>query len=312
MSIKVLKAGMQTSIQDQGRQQVMHLGIAKGGAIDTLSMSIANLLLGNPLSHPVLEICLMGPSLLFTETISIAICGAQFQLTVIKKNGERPVHNDQTIQLVAGDILHFGKRQQGARAYLAFSGELTINKIMNSYSTHFLAAFGGVQGRALQTGDTIELVNSEQRPKQKLQQEHQRYYSGKYLLRCTDTVESKHFSPQQTHAFYHNDYKVSNSANRMGLRLEGPVLKQLLQADITSSGLLPGSIQIPANGLPIISSVDGQTIGGYPRIAHVITADLFALGQLLAGDQINFVKIEIDQAHTILAEQVNWLENIIA
>ncbi|MDU0356035.1 biotin-dependent carboxyltransferase family protein [Paraglaciecola aquimarina] len=310
MSIEVIKGGMQTSIQDQGRHLCMQWGIAQGGAMDTLSMSIANLLLGNCQHHPVLEICLMGPSLHFTTAISIAICGAKFQLTVENKSGQRPVFNDQTINLSPGDTLHFGKRIEGARAYLAFAGQLTVSKIQQSYATHFLAKFGGTHGRALVADDRIELTNCELRAAKQLQTKHQQHYSGKYLLRCIDGPEKALFNKRQATAFYQTDYKVSNASNRMGLRLDGLALEDMNFADMTSSGLLPGSIQIPANGLPIISSVDGQTIGGYPRIANVIRADLFALGQLLAGDSIRFVQVDLEQASTLYIDQQDWLATI--
>ena len=303
MSIEVLKPGMQTSIQDSGRSGYRHLGVAKGGAMDTLSMPLANWLVGNKATHPVLEICLIGPTLLFKQALSIAITGAQFELSVTSKNGKtRAVYNDQTIQLKVGDTLHFGKRLQGARAYLAFAAKLDSKAILGSYATHFLAEFGGLHGRALKSGDVILLRQCRRCPSRKLDKAQQQY-SGKYLLRCTDTVESAQFSQEQKNAFYRNSYTLSSASNRMGLRCEGEPLTSLDLPEMTSSGLTQGSVQIPPYGLPIISSVDGHTIGGYPRIANVISADLFALGQLVAGDQIKFVAVELAQAHDILAKQ---------
>jgi biotin-dependent carboxylase-like uncharacterized protein len=311
MSIKIIKAGMQTSIQDCGRQGLMHLGIASSGAMDNLSMIVANRLVGNFPNQPVLEICLIGPSLLFTQSISIAICGAKFEVHIINEHGKRALPNDQSIGLEAGDKLVFGKRKQGARAYLAFAANLNLDQVLDSYSTHFLANFGGYNGRQLQAGDHIELNHCETRPPAKIPHQQQTPYSGKYILRCTNSVETELFTAQQQQQFYATKYTVSSASNRMGLRLQGSVLTELPAQNMTSSGLIAGSIQIPPNGLPIISSVDGQTIGGYPRIANIISADLFALGQLVAGDQISFSHVDINQAHKILEHKQSWLTQLL-
>ena len=308
MSIEVLKPGMQSTIQDDGRSGYMDMGVAHGGVMDTLSMQLANWLVGNPPSQAVIEICLIGPALLFKQDLTIAITGAYFELSVSDKKGHvRTVFNDQTVQLKAGDTLHFGKRLQGARAYLAFAAKLDAKAILGSYATHILAEFGGVFGRPLKSGDVIPLRQCQRRVTRQLDSNIAQRYSGRYVLRCTDSVESAQFSQQQKEAFYQQTYKVSPSSNRMGLRFEGEPLAMQNMLEMTSSGLTQGSVQIPPSGLPIISSVDGQTIGGYPRIANVISVDLFALGQLVAGDQIYFAYIAVQQAQDLLLEQQKWL-----
>lgn len=310
MSIKVIKGGMQTTIQDFGRSNLMHLGICQGGVMDSLSASLANRLVGNPVSHPVLEICMLGPRLEFTQAMSIAVSGAEFVLRLHRGEHSQTLNNNQMIHIQAGDTLVFGRRIQGARAYLAFAAELALPKVLDSYSTHLLANFGGYQGRALTAGDTIPLSNYKVSEKAA---EHQepiiQSYLGKYMLRCTDSVETDLFSDVQKDEFYEQSYQVTQASNRMGLRieslgikrlgLEGQYLADLGIEDITSSGLLPGSIQIPPNGQPIISSVDGQTIGGYPRIANVISADLFALGQLVPRDIVQFIRLSQEQAQSL-------------
>ena len=303
MSIKVLKGGMQTSIQDLGRPNLMHLGIAQGGVMDALSASLANKLVGNPVTHPVIEVCMLGPALEFSQDMSIAISGAKFELrleSIDKNSGAILLRNNQLIHVNAGDILTFGKRIQGARAYLAFAAELAIDKVLGSYSTHFLAKFGGLHGRAFTSGDIIPLTHCALRKHISSSfSTAQQSYSGSYVLRCTDSVETALFTTAQKNQFYQGRYRVGQASNRMGLRIEGQPLGSLNIADITSGGLLPGSIQIPPSGLPIISSVDGQTIGGYPRIANVISADLFALGQLVPGDTIQFSSVTADVAQLI-------------
>jgi biotin-dependent carboxylase-like uncharacterized protein len=267
-------------------------------------MQQANWLVGNKPEQPVIEICLIGPSLLFKQALTIAITGAYFELTVTDKKGHaRTVANDQSIQLKVGDTLRFGKRLQGARAYLAFAAKLDSKPILGSYATHFLAEFGGLFGRALKSGDVIPLRQCRRSATRQLGRNTGQRYSGKYVLRCTDSVESSQFSQLQKDAFYQQTYKLSSTSNRMGLRLEGDPLAMDNMLEMTSSGLTQGSVQIPPSGLPIISSVDGQTIGGYPRIANVISADLLALGQLAAGDQIYFAYVSVKQAQELLFEQ---------
>ncbi|MGJ8680061.1 biotin-dependent carboxyltransferase family protein [Paraglaciecola sp.] len=317
MSIQCIKPGMQTSLQDIGRVKLMHWGIANTGAMDRLSMVLANKIIANPDNHPVLEICLIGPSLLFSQAMSIAICGAEFKVVLENDKGSHVISNNQNIKISAGDKLIFGKRLQGARAYLAFSGKVNLTKTFNSFSTHFQAQFGGYHGRALNIHDVIDMYDCEVRTEQTIAPLPSSalltapQYSGKYILRCTSSVETNLFKQHQINSFYSTKYTVSSASNRMGLRLEGESLESLAIPDITSSGLLTGSIQIPPNGLPIISSVDGQTIGGYPRIANVISADQFTLGQLVAGDQIQFINVNVEQAHKLLKQQRSWLDTLI-
>ena len=303
MSIEVIKAGMQTSVQDGGRPGYMHWGVAPGGAMDRLSMCLANSLLGNPPMHPLLEVCISGPVLRFTRKMSIAICGAQFEMWKVNKQGKQSLARNQSVKLQAGDELHFGKRIQGARAYLALAAQIDCLPVLGSRATHFQAGFGGVTGSALQNGDVVALRDCQLRPTKTLPSAYQQSYSGKYLLRCCDSVESSLFSYAGRHAFYQQTYQLSHNSNRMGLRLTGEPLPEQAIADITSSGLLPGSIQIPPSGIPIIAGVDAQTIGGYPRIANVISADLFALAQLVPGDKLNFVQLSIENAQALLRAQ---------
>ena len=303
MSIEVIKAGMQTSVQDGGRPGYMHLGVAPGGAMDRLSMSLANRLLGNSPTHPLLEICISGPVLRFTQSMSIAICGAQFEMWRVNQQGKFPLARNQSVTLQAGDELHFAKRLVGARAYLALAAQIDCPKVMASLATHFQAGFGGLAGRALQTGDVVPLRDCQVRPIKILPVVYRQSYSGKYLLRCCDSVESDLFSDSQRQTFYQQTYQLSHNSNRMGLRLTGEALPELAIADMTSSGLLPGSIQVPPSGVPIIAGVDAQTIGGYPRIANIISADLFALAQLVPGDRLNFVHVNIKQAQAMLRAQ---------
>ena len=308
MKIEVIKPGLQSSIQDRGRTGYMHLGVAKGGAMDPLSMTLANWLVGNAPTNPVLEICLLGPTLRFKQAVSVAVSGAKFELEVHSKEGVRSAVNvKQTIQLNSGDTLAFGKRLQGARAYLAVAGIFNYNAVLGSCATHFSAKFAGLEGRALQAGDQLSLSHCEVRQTRTLPIHVAQQYSGTYLLRCVPSVETSHFSPAQLSQFYTRSYLLRSDSNRMGLRFDGEPLSMNDMDELISSGLSQGSVQFPPSGLPIIASVDGQTIGGYPRIANVISADLFALGQLVAGDKVSFSLVSLEQAHDIYVGQQRQL-----
>lgn len=295
MNIQVIKSGLQTSIQDAGRTGYLKDGIAKSGAMDRNAMQLANWLVGNHKSHPVFEITMIGPTLQFNCAASIAICGADFDLFL---NGKM-VFKDETIQINIGDTLEFGKINTGVRAYLAISANFDIPQIMGSYSTHLTANFGGFNGRSLKNNDIIKLNNATQTKEKKLPDNLIAAYSGNYLIRCVDSVETNSFSSEEKERFFQQTFTVSSDSNRMGVRLNGKSIINTEKISITSSGLVEGSIQIPPFGTPIISSVDGQTIGGYPRIANVIQADLSVLGQLKAKDKINFTYVSTKIARQI-------------
>jgi biotin-dependent carboxylase-like uncharacterized protein len=301
--MKFIKGGLLTSIQDLGRRGQMHLGIAQSGAMDPDSMRMANWLVGKPLDSAVFEITLSGPIIRFTENMSIAICGADFAI----KLNEKTVSNDKSIHVLAGDSLIFGRLKKGCRAYLAFSGELDLQPILSSYSTHLTAGFGGYQGRQIKNADQLNITSVYQADNKIIPKQFERVYTGHYLLRCIRSIESDLFDKQFTQRFYQQSYQVTSDSNRMGIRLENQYNNLDYSIEITSSGLTQGSIQIPPSGQPIISSVDGQTIGGYPRIANICSADLPLLGQLNARDKVSFVLIDKAYALKILQEKQKLL-----
>jgi len=311
MSIHFIRAGLQTSIQDMGRPGLMHYGIPQGGAADPLSMNMANLLLGNPVNNPVLEITLIGPRIEFDEDISIAITGARFKVFL----NSNAVDNFQVIQVKRGDILEFSKLINGARAYIGFSAKLSIPIIFNSTATHLISGFGGYRKGAIENNDRIFFENIRIAEPAYLNRELQLNYQARPLFRVVDGAEKKWFSRSTVENFYKSTFQVSAQSNRMGIRLLplttlnsgtlGETSKEMI-----SSGLQPGSIQIPNNGEPIISFIEGQTIGGYPRIAHVIRSDIHRLGQVKAQDKINFQLISQKAARQILRQKQHFLAQI--
>lgn len=305
--MKIIKPGLLTTIQDIGRPKKMHLGISHSGAMDTLSMRLANWLVGKPLASAIIEITLIGPIVEFQNDVSIAITGADFDLYL---NGDL-IFTNQTVHVKSGDKLEFDQLNKGARAYLAVAADFNIKACYQSYSTHLIAGFGGYQGRELAINDNIELTNCRQTKTKTLPEQLTFNFSGSYFLRCCESVESQQFNDKDKKIFNEQQFLVSPESNRMGIRLKGEPINRSKIPSITSSGLTQGSIQIPPSGLPIISSVDGQTIGGYPRIANIISADLPLLGQIKAGDKIRFAMIDMALAHSILMQQMGMFEELL-
>jgi biotin-dependent carboxylase-like uncharacterized protein len=297
LSLVFHKAGIQTSIQDLGRFGLMHLGIGRSGAMDSRSMKLANWLVGKPLDAAVFEVTMIGPSIEVEQDIAIAICGAEFEIF----HNNKPTSINRVINLSKGERLEFKQRKQGMRAYISFTGELDLPKVSDSYSTH-LAAMIGSLSEPIKNQQRIKIRSSYKLKERSLQAEHTPFYSGNYLIRCVPSVETSLFEAEIAQQFYQLRFQVSAESNRMGIRLQGDKLKLEHSMEIASSGLTEGSIQIPPSGQPIISSVDGQTVGGYPRIANVIHTDLPLLGQLVPNDTLSFELIDIDYAEQLLLE----------
>ncbi|WP_445365481.1 biotin-dependent carboxyltransferase family protein [Microbulbifer sp. ANSA001] len=311
MSMHFIRAGLQTSIQDYGRPGLMHYGIPIGGAADPLSMKLANMLLGNPLNNPVLEITLTGPLIEFTCDVSIAITGAQFKTSL----NNRAIEYYKVIQVKRGDILNFSKLISGMRAYIGISAKISTPMILGSTATHLISGFGGHHDRAIENGDRIGFVDTWTARPAKLKRELQPNYKLRPLIRVVHGPEAGSFSQEIMEKFSGTSFQVSAQSNRMGIRLSpsiNPSREALTETSgkMISSGLYPGSIQIPENGEPIISFIEGQTIGGYPRLAHVIRADLHRLGQLNALDKISFQVITLENARIILREKQKSLEKL--
>lgn len=301
--IEVLSGGALTTVQDLGRFGNMSLGIGQTGVMDSLSAGLANLLVGNDVSQALIEITLVGPKLKFHQACTIAITGATFDLSLNGKAAE----SNRALCVEQGDELFFGRRQAGARAYLAVAGGIDVAKVFGSCATHLNAGFGGYLGRKLERGDLLAFPIASRTIQGENQAVRALTLSGSYLLRVTDSVESQLFSKQQWQAFTSQKYQVAMESNRIGIRLTGEAIDVSNLPELLSGGVLPGSIQIPPSGLPIIVGNDGPTVGGYPRIANVIAADMPLVGQLVAGDTISFARVTTEHARKFYVQQQQLL-----
>lgn len=295
---KVLKPGLQTTIQDLGRTGYQQYGISPSGAMDPYSLQMANLLVGNPLHEAGLEATMLGPSLEAMTDVSIAICGGNLQPMVNKK----VVSMWKSLVLRKGDILSFGKVESGARAYIGFAGGIDVPLVLGSKSTFLHGTMGGFNGRALDAGDIVQGMPFV-RKNRFLHRDFIPEYNAQLEIRVILGPHLEKFHPDAIKRFLSNKYTITPQSNRMGYRLEGPELDHIDGADIISDAIPAGGIQVPSNGQPIILMAERQTTGGYARIATVISVDLPLLAQAMPGTKIRFVEITIEEAQELYRNQ---------
>ena len=312
MAVVVQKSGMLTTIQDCGRYGSQGYGVCVSGAMDKRACRIANILVGNPQQAAVLEATLMGPTLLFEETCVIAITGGDLS----PQRGGRPVPMYQAVQMNAGDELSFIAPKSGCRAYIAFSGELDIQPVFGSYATHVPSGMGSLNGGKLEAGDRLPLkgagLSGQNLSRYNAPVEY--FTQTELEIRVVLGPQDDHFTAKGLNAFISSPYQLTNECNRTGLRLSGEQIEHMVDGNIISDAIACGSIQVPTNGQPIILMADCQTVGGYTKIATVITADQPLLAQAKPGTKVRFRKVGIRQAQDIyiaLEKELTQLEHRI-
>ncbi|MGH8657880.1 MAG: biotin-dependent carboxyltransferase family protein [Gammaproteobacteria bacterium] len=280
--IAVIRAGLLTTVQDLGRRGYRQLGVGQGGALDPLALTVGNRLVGNEANTAALEITVGSVvRLSFYRSASIALTGADVSADL---DGERVWHGWRT-PAREGQILTLAAPRSGMRAYLAIAGGIDVPPVLGSRSTDLNAGFGGLAGRALQDGDSLPLGSATPptgRQGLKLPE-------WDPFVRAMPGPEYDGFKREAQQALWQTEWKVSAQSNRMGYRLLGPALTYANPGELLSHAVLPGTVQVPPNGQPIVLLADAQTTGGYPRIATVIEADLWKLAQVRLGATFRLV-----------------------
>lgn len=325
MTITVLNPGLLTTVQDLGRPGYQKNGVSPSGAMDRWALRLANALAGNDESAACLEITLLGPSLFFNTDERIAIAGAD--LTPMVGRSGIPLY--RPVWIKKGQTLTFGQPKQGCRAYLAFAGGIEAPVILDSRSTFLPAGFGGIDGRRLRSQDVLSIGEQPDSPQMaelfESPKTTQRFlaapwavdpgilpYHDPHLIHITKGNEWDLFTESAQEGLLSEPFAISTQSNRMGYRLEGPPLKMKKAVQLISAPVATGTIQVPANGRPIILLADRQTTGGYPKIAHAISADLPKLAQAKPGDRITFQLTTIADAQKRLFAQETRLDFIMA
>lgn len=293
MGIIIKNGGFQTTVQDFGRPGYQRYGMAMSGAVDRSAYKMANILVANNVYEAVLEAEMMGPTLEFTTETVIAITGADMS----PKINNQPIDNYRAVRVQPGDKLSFGILKSGCRAYIAFNGGLDIKKVLGSRATYTKAHLGGLEGRKLKAGDTLEFRlpftvpnNLEKRFIEPV------VYGSDITVRVLLGPQEDRFTQKGIETFLNETYTVSPQFDRMGCRLDGPVIETVTDSNIISDGIAFGAIQVPDSGKPIIMLSDRQTTGGYAKIGSVINADIPMIAQAKAGDRIRFVLTDIETA----------------
>ena len=311
MTAIVQRAGFLTSVQDLGRTGFRQLGVSTSGALDSFALRVANLLVGNDEGAAGLEITLGGLQLRFGDERIVAWCGGEFDVQI----GSRALRAGHVAQLQSGDGLKFRRAQFGCRCWLAISGGIDVPVVLGSRSTDLRANFGGLEGRTLRGGGVVPLAR---RPGSLPPPTPISSWAGPHdwvspakrypVLRFIRGVDWSRFDDATMKRFTISEFSVSPDSDRMGVRLEGPELKRKHETDLISEAVAPGTIQVPPSGKPILLLGDCQTIGGYPKIAHVITVDLAVAAQLRAGDGVRFSEVSLEDAHCLLLERERDLD----
>ena len=311
--MEVLAKGMLTTVQDAGRTGWQQYGVPVCGAMDGLSMELANLLVGNEPGAAVLEITGLGPTLKFHRDTYFALCGADFG----GRLDRTPVETGRAYFAPAGSVLTLGAARKGFRGCIAFAGGMDLPPVMGSRSTYLKGGFGGFKGRALEKGDHLPLApcpwlpNLENRVLDPMW--HQELTSQR-PIRVVLGPQTDAFSQAGIETFLNTEYTVTSESDRMGFRLEGDSLIEYApgrDGNIISDGIAMGAIQIPS-GKPIVMMADRQTTGGYAKIANVIACDLPRFAQLKAGDKLRFAAVTPAQARQALLRRRSALADLEA
>lgn len=304
---KVEKPGLLTTVQDLGRQGWQAYGVSVSGAMDDYSLRLANLLVGNEPGEAGLECTLMGPELTFLDSCVFALAGADMAPLL---NGWRiPTHSCH--QAEKGDVLKLQNATEGMRTYIAFAGGLAVAPVMNSRSTYLRAGMGGFKGRKLMAGDVLSVgPGGEAYYYRTLCQAETVLGQKRETFRVVMGPEEDRFTPEGLETFLSETFVLSNQCDRMGYRLDGPVVEHVKGADILSGGITLGAVQVPGHGHPIIMMADRQTTGGYTKIANVATVDIPLLAQMKPGDPVRFEAVEVSRAQALVRERSERLEAV--
>jgi biotin-dependent carboxylase-like uncharacterized protein len=303
MSVEILRAGPLATVQDLGRSAWRDRGISRCGALDELALGWGNLLVGNPRDAAGLEFTLGPASLRFDADCCVAVTGTDADASL---DGQ-PLRPWWRRRVRAGQTLKLAAPRERMRSYVAISGGIALPRELGSCSTDLKAGFGGLDGRALRDGDRLPLDRPATLPARAV---GLRPPDWDATLRVLPGPEHEEFAPASRETFWRNGWQVTPQSNRMGYRLAGPVLVREHGAELASHGVLPGVIQVPPSGQPIVLLADAQTTGGYPKIGVVIRADLWKLAQLRLGAMLRFVPCTLDDAHAALRAQRQRLDQL--
>lgn len=304
MTLRVVRPGVFTTVQDLGRPGFGASGVPPSGAMDPWALRAGNLLVGNGEGAAGLELTLTGPTVGFEADAVVALTGSEFE----RELEGREVPHATAVRVREGESLVLGRSREGARGYLAVRGGIAVAVVLGSRSTHAAAGLGGHQGRALAAGDLLPVgPASGDPPLRRLGPDALPAYRSEQALRAVPGPQEAAFTGGGRATFFSSPYRVSPRSDRIGIRLEGPAVERVAAADLLPEGLPAGAVQVPADGQPILLGNDRPTTGGYIKIATVISADLGPAAQAKPGDALRFVEVGVAEAHALWRERERML-----
>ena len=295
---EILRSGTNSSIQDKGRTNLYHIGITISGAMDQRIFSISNALVNNNLNEGVIEFAYQGPLLQLKNGSANFVITGNVVFNILRKNST--IEEGKCFQsylLEKEDQIDIIYTKDSVFGYLAIEGGFKIEKVWDSYSVNTKAKIGPNNGEKFSAGEKIYIKKSEVNNFIKKKIEYKN--SLEATIRTTKGTNFDYFSKEAKNKFFNEEYQVTNLSDRMGMRLEGPKLENIVNTNIKSEGLVKGVVQVPADGNPIIMFSDHGSIGGYPKIAVVITADHDKAAQLAPGSRIKFKEVNLDEAESL-------------
>ena len=306
---EVIRAGVNTTFQDKGRSNLYHIGIPFSGAMDNRNYLLANKLVGNKLDLSVIEFAYQGPLLKYNgEKVNIAITGDVI-FKVKKKDNEIKGNCYESFTVEDGDEIDILSTNKSVYGYLAISGKFDLKLQWGSCSINTKANIGSNEGKKLENNQKIYIS--------KINLNHEKkktnYLNSKIEnIRVIRGTNFDYFSEEGKKIIFEKEFTVSKLSDRMGMRLEGPKIENIVNTNIKSEGLLKGVIQVPADGNPIIMLSDHGTIGGYPKIGVVASVDYDRLVQISPGSKIKFKEIELSDAETLFRLYEMETQNLIS
>jgi len=306
---EVLRAGINTTYQDIGRFHMQHLGVAPGGCMDLKAFIIANALVGNNPEDGVLEFAYQGPLLKLVKGETKIVITGNVLFQIIRTNNK--IINgecNKSYDLNEGDQIDILATRKSAYGYLAVEGGFDVKPFCNSVSILARAHIGPNDGEKIKIKDKIIIKRNSSNKKNF---ETKVPIKDKNIIRVLNGPQFDYFSKESQKDFFSKDYKITNLTDRMGMRLQGSTIKNTVSTNIRSEGITKGAIQVPADGQPIVLLTDYPTIGGYPKIANVISADYHLLAQKIPGEKILFQNVELREAEQLYKEHLNTISAII-
>lgn len=292
---EVIRAGINTTFQDNGRKNLNHIGIPASGAIDKRNYKLVNKILNNDINHPALEFAYQGPKLIYYgEPISIAVTG-DVNFKLIRKNIETEGKCYESITIENNDEIDLISTNKSVYGYFSVTAKFQIDYQWKSCSTNTKANIGANNGKKLENSQKLHVLDIKEISKRSINYINTRIEN----IRVIRGTNFDYFSKEAQQNFFSEEFYVTKLSDRMGMRLEGKKLENVVNTNIKSEGLVKGVIQVPADGNPIIMLSDHGTIGGYPKIATVISADFDKLAQLPPGSKIKFKEVNLTDAETI-------------